>query len=55
MAESSISEHLTRHECGANERKAMFEMAHILRYANSARTLQILEALLRKFHATREL
>jgi hypothetical protein len=30
VAESSILEHLTRDKCDANERKAMFEMAHFL-------------------------
>ena len=30
VAESSMSEHLTHDECGANEREAMFEMAHFL-------------------------
>jgi len=42
VAESSILEHLTHDKCGANEREAMFEMTHILGYANSARTSQIL-------------
>ena len=53
VAESSISEHLTHDECGANELEAMFEMAHLLGYSNSVRTLQILEAFLRKLHATK--
>jgi hypothetical protein len=55
VAESSMSEHLTHDECGANEREAMFEMAHFLGYANSARTLQVLETFMWKLHATREL
>jgi hypothetical protein len=55
VAKSSISEHLTHGECDANELEAMFEMAHFLGDANSARTSQILEAFLQKLHATREL
>jgi hypothetical protein len=53
VAERSVSEHLTRDKCVANEREAMFEMAHFLGDANSGRTLQILEAFLRKLHATK--